>query len=38
MDKEIFNKYIYYIMDNEKEYILIIIKTIKNFHNITKQK
>jgi len=38
MDKEIFNKYIYYILKNEKEYTLIIIKTIKNFQNITKQK
>ena len=31
MDKEIFNKYIYYIMENEKEYILIIIKNYKKF-------
>jgi len=31
MDKGIFNKYIYYILENEKEYILIIIKNYKKF-------
>jgi hypothetical protein len=31
MNKDIFNKYIYYILENEKDYILIIIKNYKKF-------